>query len=351
MKRKIILASCAVVVLFLVLFACTQKASSKSSFIFKAAPSKGIAAKVMGQDITEAELMKGIEADVYDAESKVHEIKMNRLRALAMEKIMAKDPRKKDLTNEQYIDKFVIKGKKASQGDVEKFIKEKGIPAEQVNDDIRSRVSQYLEMELKRKAVETWMAEQLSKSPVEVYLTKPVRPVFDVKTKDAMSEGPADAKVTFIEYSDFQCPFCGKAHNEVVKELKKRYKSKVRFVMKHYPLPFHNFAKGAAEATLCANEQDKTKAWKLIDFLYENQSKLDPQGIKELANKAGLKGDEVAKCLEAHTMGPKIDADMAEGTDLGIKSTPTFFINGQMILGAQPIEAFVELIDEELAKK
>ena len=131
MKRKIILASCAVVALFLVLFACTQKASSKSSFIFKAAPSKGIAAKVMGQDITEAELMKGIEADVYDAESKVHEIKMNRLRALAMEKIMAKDPRKKDLTNEQYIDKFVIKGKKASQGDVEKFIKEKGIPAEQ----------------------------------------------------------------------------------------------------------------------------------------------------------------------------------------------------------------------------
>ncbi len=70
-----------------------------------------------------------------------------------------------------------------------------------------------------------------------------------------------------------------------------------------------------------------------------------------MANKAGLKGDEVAKCLEAHTMGPKVDADMAEGTDLGIKSTPTFFINGQMILGAQPVEAFVELIDEELSKK
>lgn len=350
MKRKIILASCAVVASLLVLFACTQKASSKSSFIFKAAPKQGVSAKVLGEEISEAELLKGIESDVYEAESKVHEIKMNRLRALAMEKIMAKDPRKKDLSNEQYLDKFIIKGKKSSAGDVEKFIKEKGIPAEQVNDDIRGRVSQFLDMEIKRKAVETWMDEQLAKNPVEVYLVKPQRPVFDVKTKDALSQGPADAKVTFVEYSDFQCPFCGKAHSEVVKELKKRYKGKVRFVMKHYPLPFHNFAKGASEAALCAGEQDSEKAWKLIDFMFENQSKLDNTNLIEFAKKSGLKAPEFTKCIETHAMASKVEADMAEGTNLGIKSTPTFFVNGQMILGAQPIEVFTELIDEEMKK-
>lgn len=350
MKRKIILASCAVVVAFLVLFACTQKANSKPSFIFKPAPKQGISAKVLGEEISEAELLKGIEADVYEAESKVHEIKMNRLRTLAMEKIMAKDPRKKDLTNDQYLDKFVLKGKKSTPADIEKFIKEKGIPAEQVNDDIRNRVAQFLDMELKRKAVEAWMDEQLVKSPVEVYLVKPMRPVFDVKVNNAMSEGSADAKVTFVEYSDFQCPFCGKAHNEVVKELKKRYKGKVNFVMKHYPLPFHNFAKGASEAALCANEQNKEKAWKFVDFMFENQSKLDNAGLKDLANKAGLKVDDLMKCVDGHKFATQVEADMTEGTNLGIKSTPTFFVNGQMILGAQPLEVFTELIEEELKK-
>ena len=350
MKRKIILASCAVVVAFLVLFACTQKASSKSSFIFKSAPKQGVSAKVLGEEITEAELLKGIEADVYDAESKVHEIKMNRLRTLAMEKIMAKDPRKKDLTNEQYLDKFILKGKKSAPSDIDKFIKEKGIPAEQVNDDIRNRVAQYLDMEVKKKAVESWMEEQLAKSPVEVYLVKPMRPVFDVKVNGAMSEGSADAKVTFIEYSDFQCPFCGKAHTEVVKELKKRYKGKIRFVLKHYPLPFHNFAKAASGAALCANEQNKDKAWKLVDLMFENQSKLDNTGLKELADKAGLKSADLLKCVTDNKFASQIDADMAEGTNLGIKSTPTFFINGQMILGAQPLEVFTDLIDEELKK-
>jgi len=350
MKRKIILASCALAVAFLVLFACTQKASSRPSFIFKSAPKQGVVAKVLGEEISEAELLKGIEADVYEAEVKVHETKMNRLRTLAMEKIMAKDPRKKDLSSEQYLDKFVIKGKKATPSDIEKFIKEKGIPQEQVNDDIKNRVAQFLEMEMKRKMVETWMSEQVAKNPIEVYLTKPVRPVFDVKTTNAMSEGSADAKVTFIEYSDFQCPFCGKAHSDVVKELKKRYSGKVRFVMKHYPLPFHNFAKAAAEAALCANDQDKNKAWKMIDLMFENQAKLDNTGLKDSASKAGLKGDDLAKCLETHKFLPLVEADIAEGNALGIKSTPTFFINGQMILGAQALEVFTDLIDEELKK-
>ena len=120
--------------------------------------------------------------------------------------------------------------------------------------------------------------------------------------------------------------------------------------MKHYPLPFHNYAKGAAEAALCANDQDKSKVWKMIDLMFENQAKLDNTGLKEFATKAGLKGDDLAKCMEAHKFAPAIEADIAEGNALGIKSTPTFFINGQMILGAQALEIFTDLIDEELKK-
>ncbi len=260
MKRKVILASCVLALAFLVLFACTQKADSKPSFIFKPAPKEGVVAKINGEEISEAEFMKGIESDIYDEESKLHELKMNRVRLMAMEKMMNKDPRKKGITNEEYVEKFITKGKKPSATDIDKFIKEKSLPAEQVTPEVRERISQYLDMELKKKALDDWMAEQFAKNPIEVYLKKPQRPVFDVKVNNALSTGPQDAKVTFIEYTDFQCPFCGKAHNETIKELHKRYKGKVRFVLKHYPLQFHNFAKGAAEAVLGAQDQNADKA-------------------------------------------------------------------------------------------
>ncbi|MGZ3787558.1 MAG: DsbA family protein [Bacteriovorax sp.] len=350
MKRnKLGLTLTSLLSVMIVFFACQKQADSKPNFIFKPAPSAGVAASVGGEQILDKDLNAGIESDLYDAEMKVYDIKFGKLQSMLLEKFMNQDPNKKGLSNDDFLNKFIAKDVKVADADIEKFIKDRQIPKDQVNPEIRERIKQYLEVEAKKLAVDKWIAEKTKKTPVEVYIQKPQRPVFDVNIKDAPFKGSADAKVTLVEYSDFQCPFCSKA-SVTVAELEKKYGSKLKVAFKNYPLPFHSQARLAAEAAQCANEQGSKLFWKMHDAMFADQTKLDKDGLYASAKKIGVKEADFKACLEATKYKAVIDSDMAEGQKLGIKSTPTFFINGKLVSGAQPIEVFSEVIDEELAK-
>lgn len=333
----------------IIFFACQKQADSKPNFIFKPAPAAGVAASIGGEQILEKDLEAGIESDVYDAEMKVFEIKFGKLQAMLLEKFMNQDPNKKGLSNDEFLDKYIAKGIKITDAEIEKFIIERKIPKDQVNPEIRERIKQFLEVESKKLAVDKWIGEKTKKTPVEVYLKKPQRPVFDVNVKDAPFKGGSDAKVTIVEYSDFQCPFCSKAAL-VMGEIEKKYGNKVKIVFKNYPLPFHSQARLAAEAALCAGEQAPKFFWKMHDAMFADQTKLDNENLISSAKKIGVKEAEFKACLLATKHKAVVDADMAEGQKLGLKSTPTFFINGKLVSGAQPQEVFSEIIDEELAK-
>lgn len=338
--------------LFLVvgLFSCMEKATSNQMFIFKPAPNPTAAAKILGKEISEGELTKGIESDLYDAEVKVYDLKIARLRAILLERLMESDPAKKNMSNDEYLEKVIAKGKlDPSQKQIDEFIKERAIPKEHLNDQMKERVKQFLSMELKKKAVDDWMQAKTAKEPVEVYIKKPQRPVADVKYDGAPMMGGANAKVTVVEFSDFQCPFCAKG-SDLLKALKKKYGDKVRFVFKQYPLPFHNDAQGAAEASLCAFEQGDKHFWSFHDHMFTAQDKLQIEELKKIAEKFKLDTKKFNECLDSKKYAGKVAADMEDGKKVGVKSTPTFFVNGQMIQGAQPIEVFSELIDEQLAK-
>ena len=333
----------------IVFFACQKQALSKPNFIFKPAPSAGVAASIGGEQILEKDLDAGIESDIFDAEMKVFDIKFGKLQAMLLEKFMNQDPNKKGLTNDEFLSKFIAKGVVVTDAQIEKFIKERQIPKEQVNPEIRERIKQYLEVESKKLAVDKWIADKTLKTPVEVYIRKPQRPVFDVNIKDAPFKGKADAKVTIVEYSDFQCPFCSKA-SVTMAEIEKKYGNKIKIAFKNFPLPFHSQARLAAEAALCANEQSPKLFWKMHDAMFADQTKLDKDNLLATAKKIGVKETEFKACLEATKHKAVIDTDMAEGQKIGIKSTPTFFINGKLVSGARPVEVFSEVIDEELAK-
>ena len=348
-KNKMSITLTGLFAVMIVFFACQKQADSKPNFIFKPAPVAGLAAAVGTEKISEKELETGIESDIYDAEMKVYDIKFAKLQALLLEKFMNQDPNKKGLSNDEFLNKYIAKDIKVSDADMEKFIKERQIPKDQINPEIRERIKQFLEMEAKKVAVEKWIADKTKKSPVEVYIQKPQRPVFDVSTKDAPFKGGSDAKVTIVEYSDFQCPFCSKGAI-VIAEVEKKYGNKVKVVFKNFPLPFHNQARLAAEAAFCANEQGVKFFWKMHDAMFGDQSKLDKDNLYASAKKIGVKEAEFKTCLEATKYKAVIDADMAEGQKLGIKSTPSFFVNGKLVNGAQPLEVFSEVIDEELAK-
>jgi len=176
---------------------------------------------------------------------------------------------------------------------------------------------------------------------------QPTGPV-DVKIGAAPVKGPANAPVTIVIFSDFQCPFCSKVE-PTLKQIEETYGSKVRFAWKNQPLPFHQFAMGAAEAALAANEQGKF--WEMHDKIFENQSALTATDLERYASEVGL---DMAKYKAAASSGKfkaQIQADQAEGAKIGANGTPTFFINGQKLVGAQPFPAFKSLIDAELAKK
>jgi protein-disulfide isomerase len=334
---------------FVLFFACNKEAVSKANFIFKPAPSEGVVAKAGDDLIAEKDFLKGIESDLYEAEMKVYEIKFARLQSMLLEKFMNADPNKKNLSNDEFLAKYISKGVAVTPKEIEKFIADRQIPKEQLNPEINERIKQYIEMEHKKEAVDKWLAEKVNKSKVEVYIKKPTRPVFEVNVAGAPSKGSADAKVTIVEYSDFQCPFCSKAA-KTVEEIEKKYGSKVRIVFKNYPLPFHSQAKMAASAALCANEQNVKYFWKMHDAMFLDQTKLDRDNLIASAKKAGVKEAEFIKCLDTNAHMAKVDADINEGQALSIKSTPTFFINGKLLSGAQPIEAFSEVIEEELTK-
>ena len=160
--------------------------------------------------------------------------------------------------------------------------------------------------------------------------------------------GDKDAKVVIVEFSDFQCPACKAAH-PIVKRVTSEYGKKILFVYRHFPLiAAHQYALKAAEAAEAAGEQGKF--WEYHDLLFANQENLKTENLKKYAEELGLDMNKFNEALDSGKFKDKVTSDMDDGENLGVSSTPTFFINEQMHKGVLPYDQFKGLIDKELAK-
>jgi protein-disulfide isomerase len=162
------------------------------------------------------------------------------------------------------------------------------------------------------------------------------------------TRGPADAPITLIEFSEYQCPFCARV-NPTLAELEKKYAGKIRIVFKDFPLPNHQQAPKAAEAAHCAGEQGKY--WALHDRLFANQRQLQVPELKAHAAAVGLEQAAFDQCLDSGKHAAVVQEDVDLGAGMGVQSTPTIYINGRVVTGAQPIAVFASIIDEELARR
>jgi protein-disulfide isomerase len=174
-----------------------------------------------------------------------------------------------------------------------------------------------------------------------------------IKLDGAPSRGPADAKVTVVEYSDFQCPYCGHAWEVFEKEVYPQYKDKVRFVFKQMPLTqIHPWAEDAAVATACALVQGNDQFWKMYDGLFSQQAQITkenlPAKVEEVATAGGLDVPRLKDCLSGRKTIDAIKADQSEAASVGVNGTPTFFINGRRIQNTQDAGAFKQAIDQAL---
>lgn len=167
---------------------------------------------------------------------------------------------------------------------------------------------------------------------------------------DDAFKGDPDAPITIVEFSDFQCPFCSRFYENTLPELKKEYidTGKVKIVYRDFPLSFHPEAQGGAEAAECANDQGKF--WEMHDKIFENQAIMGTSSYKAWAEELGLDTEQFNSCLDNGDKTAEVRADFAAGQAAGVSGTPTFFINGQKIVGAQPFSVFKQAIDAELAE-
>jgi len=186
-------------------------------------------------------------------------------------------------------------------------------------------------------------------SPSQGVPAVPSGPV-DVSLDDDPVLGDSKAKVTIVEFSDYECPFCGRYFTQTYPQLKKDYidTGKVRLVFRDYPLPFHQNAQKAGEASECADDQGKF--WEMHDKLFRNQQALSVENLKKYAGELGLDQKKFDECLDSGKYASEVQNDMNDGSKYGVSGTPSFFVNGQILVGAQPYSEFKKLIDAELAK-
>ncbi len=163
----------------------------------------------------------------------------------------------------------------------------------------------------------------------------------------APAKGPSSAKVTVVEFSDFQCPFCGRV-NPTIERIRKEYPDDVRVVFKHLPLRIHPKAPAAHAAAEAAHRQGRF--WEMHDAIFADQAGMSPERYRQYAQEIGLDLERYERDLKASDVQQRVSSDSAEAERLGVTGTPAFFVNGRFLSGAQPFESFKRLIDQELGR-
>ena len=274
---------------------------------------RSVAAHVGGAPIYNDELDHAAEEELHQLDEEIYAIKRNRLQQMVEDRLWSLEAKEKGVSPE------ALKKQTAGETDVSS----------------PSKAS-----ELKR----SFLAFLSKKYEVRIDLTTPRK---KVSIGEAPVLGKAEAPITLVEFSDFQCPFCSRVQ-PAIEKIRKTYGDQIRFVFKHYPLPFHKDARPAHLAALCAEEQGKF--WEYRSELFRNQKDLSRPMLFAHAKRLGFNMEQFETCLTKEKYAEKIDDDLKEAAKLGVSGTPAFFINGIKISGAQPFESFQKVIDEELTR-
>ncbi len=255
-------------------------------------------------------------------------------------RLLARSASAASMTEEAWIAQEVAALPPVGDADVSTFFEENrtrfnpGTTLETLSDPIR----EYLENQ-KEDEIRAALRENAS---VEISLPRQRKTVAAV----GYALGPESAPVTIVEFSDFQCPYCSRVV-PTLKELVARYPEQVRIVFRHLPLDFHAQARGAAQASICAGQQDRF--WEYHDLLFANQRTMGRDQLSSYATGLGLDVELFEACMAAPETDALVAADLEAAERLGATGTPAFFINGIFLNGAQPLEAFEKLIEEEIA--
>ncbi|MEO5367166.1 MAG: thioredoxin domain-containing protein [Magnetococcus sp. WYHC-3] len=306
-----------------------------------------VVGRVGDWQVTADDLDKALVADIYELDQKRYELRAEKLQDMIEERLLDLEAKARKLTSEELFTAEVVKkAKPVTDKDVADFIEQRKERLPRKSEGLEQQVRRFMEAASMEEARRTFMVALAEKYHAETTLQEPVPPRFTVGMPADSVRGPADAPVTIVEFSDFECPYCRNAQ-ATLRDLEKAYPGKLRMVFRHFPLEFHKQAPKASEASLCAGVQGKF--WEFHDALFADADWLAPAKLPELAAKLGLDGGQFKNCLDGGKFSQRVTEDQAEGESLGITGTPTFFINGVKLVGNLPAAEFRKVIDAELA--
>ncbi|MGH7768100.1 MAG: DsbA family protein, partial [Candidatus Binatia bacterium] len=280
-----------------------------------------------------------------------HRLLEEKLEQLVAQKLLDSEAKRRATSVDELIKQEVnAKAQKVSDAELDAFIAQnRSRFAEPADPQLRLKVWEHLNGQKVSQQREAYIRSLRAKTGVTVYLEEPAVTRVQVDAGKGFARGAKDAAVTIVEFSDFQCPYC-QAAAATMRQVMSQYAGKVKWVFRDFPIPnLHPLAPKAHEAARCAAEQEKF--WEYHDLLFERSPRLSLAELKQYARELKLDGENFDKCLDGGKHQAAIAGDVEEGSRLGATGTPTFFINGRMLVGAQPIADFQKLIDRELEKK
>jgi protein-disulfide isomerase len=308
-----------------------------------------VVATVDGQAITEDEVDRALGAELGRLEQQIHEMRQRKLDDLIAERLLEREAARRNVPVDALVKAEVTdKITPVTEDEVTRFFEANKARLPAVA-NIRDQIRRFLEGQQAEERREAFVGNLRGGAKVSVSLAAPAIRRAEINVAGAPVRGDVEAPVTIVEFSDFHCPYCRTVQPTLL-QLLERYPGKVRLVYKDLPLDgLHPSARKVSEAARCASDQGKF--WEFHDAAYSGAVGTDvsAEAMKTLAGKAGVDLDALTKCLDTGQHRAGIQRDIAEAERLGLSGTPAFFVNGRLLTGAQPVEGFAKIIDEEIA--
>ncbi|MBI4430388.1 MAG: thioredoxin domain-containing protein [Candidatus Omnitrophica bacterium] len=312
---------------------------------FAGAETKGdVAAKVGDKIITFSELDDSAKSALIPLQAEIYQARKQSLDQMVAEILFELEAKSLNTTAAEYKKGLLNKDAIAvSEDDILKYYQDNSYyfqnkPLEGMKAPIRERIILDRLKEKERQVITSLKV----KYPVETYLNEPE---FKIDTAGAPSRGPEGAKITLIEFSDFQCPYCGR-FKSTVDRIVSEYPNDIRHVFRHNPLPMHSHAMKAHHAAVCAHRLGKF--WEYRNVLFDHQNALGPSELRSYAESVGMNLAEYDACMADASIDGKLEDDVEYARSVGADGTPTSFLNGRMLSGARPYEEVKAIVDEAL---
>jgi predicted DsbA family dithiol-disulfide isomerase len=298
-----------------------------------------------GKPVLASELAAASQGQILNLRKQEYDINRRALDAVIEQKLLEMEAARRGITVNQLQKEMDNKVGEPTDAEVEAFYLARQDQAQRRFEEVRDQMRTSLKMAKRNAARDAFMSNLRANHGVEVLLESPrVEVAFD----PVRLNGSPDAPVRVVEFSDFECPYC-RSVEKTIQALLAKYPGKVSLAYRDSPLTsLHPGAQRAAEASRCAAEQGKF--WPYHDRLLASSS-LDVAKLKEHAKELGLDQKKFDSCVDTGSQRAAVDRDAEQGRLAGVSATPSFFINGIPLSGAQPAAAFEKIIEEELARK